>query len=174
MYGEHTEELKTLFKKAYPDKDISDLLFIDSIFRAPSIDFLHKKAQHPESGTYSYLMSYTFPYDGGHIAWHCSEIPFVFHNTSLVAAFNEPGVTDLLEKQMCDAWLNFARTGKPSSDALPECPACTPDDEATMVFDKTCEVRHNYDHELIALHKKAAPPFFFGGGDDEEEQKIQH
>ena len=52
MYGEHTEELKTLFKKAYPDKDISDLLFIDSIFRAPSIDFLHKKAQHPESGTY--------------------------------------------------------------------------------------------------------------------------
>ena len=83
-------------------------------------------------------------------------------------------MTDLLEKQMCDAWLNFARTGKPSSDALPEWPACTPDDEATMIFDKTCEVRHNYDHELIALHKKAAPPFFFGGGDDEEEQKIQH
>ena len=174
MYGEHTEALKALFKKAYPDKDISDLLFIDSIFRAPSIDFLHKKAQHPESGTYSYLMSYTFPYDGGHIAWHCSEIPFVFHNTSLVAAFNEPGVTDRLEKQMCDAWLNFARTGKPSSDELPDWPACTPDDEATMIFDKTCEVRHNYDHELIALHKKAAPPFFFGGGDDEEEQKIQH
>lgn len=45
-----------------------------------------------------------------------ARIPFVFHNTSLVAAYNEPGVTDLLEKQMCDAWLNFARDGKPSSE----------------------------------------------------------
>lgn len=81
-------------------------------------------------------------------------------------------MTDLLEKQMCDAWLNFARTGKPSSDALPAWPACTPDDEATMIFDRTCTVRHNYDHALIALHKKARPAFPFGGGD--EEQKIQH
>lgn len=174
MYGARTEELKALFKKAYPDKDISDLLLVDTIFRAPSIDFIRKKAQHPESGTYSYLFSYTFPYDGGHIAWHCSEIPFVFHNTSLVAAFNEEGVTDLLEKQMCDAWLNFARTGKPASEDLPEWPACTPDDEATMIFDKHCEVRHNYDHELVALVKETRPPFRFGGGDDEEEQKIQH
>ena len=44
-------------------------------------------------------MTYTFPYDDGHIAWHCSEIPFVFHNTELVAAYNEEGVTDLLEKR---------------------------------------------------------------------------
>ena len=172
MYGEHAEKLTALFKEAYPEKDLSDLLFLDSVFRAPSIEFLHKKAQHPESGTYSYMFSYTFPYDGGHIAWHCSEIPFVFHNTNLVAAFNEPGVTDRLEQQMCDAWLNFARTGKPSSDALPEWPACTADDEATMIFDRTCTVGHNYDHALIALHKEARPPFFFGG--DEEEQKIQH
>ncbi len=95
-----------MFAKVYPDKDVSDVLFMDSIFRAPSTDFILKKAQHPESGTYSYMMTYTFPYDGGHIAWHCSEIPFVFHNTSLVAAYNEPGVTDLLaSKKMCDAWL---------------------------------------------------------------------
>ncbi|MGI6274128.1 MAG: carboxylesterase/lipase family protein [Acutalibacteraceae bacterium] len=172
MYGDDAEKLQALFAEAYPDKDPSDLLFLDSLFRAPSIEFLHKKAQHPESGTYSYMFSYTFPYDGGHLPWHCSEIPFVFHNTSLVAAFNEEGVTDLLEKQMCDAWLNFARTGKPSSDALPAWPACTPDDEATMIFDRTCTVRHNYDHALIALHKKARPAFPFGGGD--EEQKIQH
>jgi para-nitrobenzyl esterase len=120
------------------------------------------------------MMTYTFPYDGGHIAWHCSEIPFVFHNTNLVAAYNEEGVTDLLEKRMCDAWLNFARNGKPSSDALPEWPACAPGDEATMIFDKECEVRHNYDHELVALHKKYAPPFWARPDDDEEEQQIQH
>ena len=172
-YGAEGKKLKEMFAEVYPDKDVSDVLFMDSIFRAPSTDFILKKAQHPESGTYSYKITYTFPYDGGHIAWHCSEIPFVFHNTSLVAAYNEPGVTDLLEKQMCDAWLNFARDGKPSSEDLPEWPACTADDEATMIFDKKCEVRHNYDHELVALHKKLAPSPW-SHNDDEEEQQIQH
>ena len=82
-------------------------------------------------------------------------------------------MTDLLEKQMCDAWLNFARDGKPSSEDLPEWPACTAGDEATMIFDKKCEVRHNYDHELVALHKKLAPSPW-SHNDDEEEQQIQH
>lgn len=173
-YGDSAEELKFLFAKAYPDKDISDVLFVDSVFRSPSIKFIAEKSKHPESETYSYLMSYTFPYDGGHIAWHCSEIPFVFHNTCLVAAFNEEGVTDMLEKRMCDAWLNFARNGKPSSEALPQWPACVPGDEATMIFDKDCVVRHNYDHELVALHKKASPPFWAQSDDDDEEQQIQH
>ena len=62
MYGDDAEKLQALFAEAYPDKDPSDLLFLDSLFRAPSIEFLHKKAQHPESGTYSYMFSYTFPY----------------------------------------------------------------------------------------------------------------
>lgn len=170
-YGEDAKELKKLFAEVYPDKDISDLMFLDSVMRSPSSNFVQKKAEHPESGTYSFLFTYTFPYDDGHIAWHCGEIPFVFHNTELVPAYNEEGVTDLLEKQMSDAWLNFARTGKPSSDALPEWPACTPGDEACMIFDKKCEVRHNHDHALIALHKKAAPPFRF---EEDEENKIQH
>ena len=183
-YGADAEELKKLFAETYPDKDISDLLFLDSYFRAPSSDFALKKAQHPESETFTFQFTYTFPFDSGHIAWHCCEIPFVFHNTSLVAAYNEEGVTDRLEKQLCDAWVNFARTGKPSSDALPEWPACKPGDEACMVFDRETTLRHNHDHKLIALHEKAVPPFKFGAnfsrllgnknGDAEMEQKIQH
>lgn len=172
-YGEDTPELKKMFAEVYPDKHISDLLFLDSVMRAPSSTFIKAKAQHPESSTYSFLFTYTFPFDDGHVAWHCAEIPFVFHNTCLAGAYNEEGVTDLLEKQMCDAWLNFARTGKPSSEALPEWPACTPDDEACMVFDRKCAVRHNHDHALIALHKKAAPPFRIGDDEDEENQ-LQH
>ncbi len=167
-YKEHTDKLIELFKAAYPDKHISDLIYLDNIFRSPSSKFIQEKAKYPQSGTYSYLFTYEFPYDDGHIAWHCSEIPFVFHNTKLVAAFNEEGVTDLLEKQISDAWLNFAKTGKPSSNALPEWPACTDGDEATMLFDKTCRVVHNHDHELIALHKIACPKFVFG------EAKIEH
>ena len=170
-YGEGAEELKKLFAEVYPDKHISDVMYLDSVMRAPSSKFILAKAQHPESGTYSFLMTYTNPYDGGHIAWHCSEIPYIFHNTSRSPVCNVEG-KEQLEKQFCDAWVNFARHGKPSSDALPEWPACKPDDEACMIFDVNCEVRHNHDHELIALHKKVAPPFRFDAED--KDNKIQH
>lgn len=172
-YGENAEEMKKLFAAAYPDKHISDVLYMDSLFRAPSIDFILKKAAHKESGTYAYMFTYEFPFDDGHIAWHCSEIPFVFHNADMVAVCNEPGVSELLEKRLCDAWISFAKTGVPSSDDLPAWPACAPDDEAVMIFDKACEVRHNYDHALVALHAKIRPPFRLGGAADEE-QNIQH
>ena len=36
-----------------------------------------------------------------------------------------------------------------SATPSPKWPASTPGDEATMIFDKTCEVRHNFDHKLV-------------------------
>ena len=168
-YGEGTDELIELFKKAYPDKHLSDLLFLDSLFREPSCDLVLKKSAHPESKTFSYMFTYEFPFDDGHVAWHCSEIPFVFKNAEMVAVCNEPGVSDKLEEEMYSAWVAFAKTGDPSCAALPEWPASSPNDEAIMVFDRTCEVRHNYDHELIRLHDKISPPFRFGG-----DVEIQH
>ncbi|MCJ8008867.1 carboxylesterase/lipase family protein [Lederbergia wuyishanensis] len=158
-YGENSEKLISLFKEAYPEKNLTDLLFIDSLFRAPSIDFIAKKAEHQEAPTYSYMFSLEFPYDGGRTAWHCSEIPFVFRNTDKVPVCNIHGVSDLLEKQMFDAWVSFAKNGTPTSNDLPEWPACKPGDEATMIFDRACEVKHNYDHELIALHSSIEPSF---------------
>lgn len=170
-YGGHAQEVGGLFAAAYPEKDGSDALFVDSLFRAPTVEFIEKKAQCPESATYSYLFTYTFPYDGGHIAWHCSEIPFVFHNTALVNVCNGGKVTDRLEQQMSDAWLNFARTGNPNSPNLPQWPVCTPGDEACMIFDENCRVAHNHDHALVKLHASLCPDF---RQEQDEEQKIQH
>lgn len=171
-YGDQAPKISELFARAYPDKDPSDALFVDSIFRDPTIDFVAEKSRFPESATYSYLFTYTFPYEGGHIAWHCSEIPYVFHNTSLVPVCWDGETTERLEQQMTDAWLNFARIGDPNSRNLPHWPACTPGDEACMIFDRTCHVVHNHDHALIKLHAQTAPSF--GAQSDEEEQKIQH
>lgn len=162
-YGEASEKLTDLFQKAYPDKNLTDLLAIDSLFRSPTIDFIKKKAIHKQAPTYSYLFAYEFPYDDGKPAWHCSEIPFVFCNTDKVLICNEPGVSDQLESRMSGAWISFARYGNPNIPALPEWPPCEEGDEAVMIFDKSCEVRHNFDHELVALHTKAAPRFSFGG-----------
>lgn len=161
-YGQAADRLVQLYNKAYPDKSLSDLRSLDSLFRSPTIDFIQKRALCGGAPVFSYLFAFEFPYDDGKPAWHCSEIPFVFHNTNLVPVCNVPGVSDKLEEQVFGAWISFARSGVPGHPGLPEWPACGPDDEATLIFDRNCEVRHNFDHELISLHQKAAPGFAFG------------
>lgn len=169
-YKEGSHRLIELFGKAWPEKDISDLLVMDSMFRSPTRDFVEKKGACPESPTYSYIFSYEFPYDGGKPAWHCSEIPFVFRNTCMVPVCNEPGVSDVLEDRVFGAWIAFAKHGDPNHSALPRWPASRPGEEQVMIFDRECSVRMNFDAQLIELHKELAPPFSFG----ESEEPIQH
>lgn len=167
-YGDGSDKLIQLFRAAYPGKNLTDLTVLDSLFRLPSIDFIAKKAVHQEAPTYSYLFAYEFPFDEGKPAWHCSEIPFVFHNTDKVPVCCIPGVSEKLEDRVFGAWIHFARYGNPGYSGLPDWPACKEGDEATMIFDRECEVRHNFDHELIELHQKLAPKFSFGS------VKIEH
>ncbi|MDY2712426.1 MAG: carboxylesterase family protein [Candidatus Faecivivens sp.] len=163
VYGEeNADEMIALFEKAYPGKNLCDLVTLDSAFRAPTKDFIAKKSECPEAPTYSYMFAYEFPVDEGAGPWHCSEIPFVFHNTELVPVCNKPGVSDELEHRMFAAWTNFAKYGDPNDVSLPEWPACKPGDEACMIFDETCEVRHNHDNELIKKHLTCAPRFGMG------------
>ncbi len=173
-FGQHSEQLISLFRKAWPEKDLTCLLTEDSIFRIPSWEFIEAKARCPESPTYSYLFAYDFPYDGGKTAWHCSDIPFAFHNIDLVPVCNEPGVTDKLQDNVFGAYINFARNGDPGHSGLPNWPACKPQEENIMVLDTQCTLRKNFDHELTTLLEKAAPPWPFGGGEKDEESKIQH
>ena len=108
-YGDSADELLQLFRKAYPDRNLTNLLDLDSLFRSPTKDFIAKESEHSQAPTYSYLFAFEFPYDGGKTAWHCSELPFVFHNTEKVPICNVPGVSDKLEDQMFGAWIHFAR-----------------------------------------------------------------
>ncbi len=169
FYGEeNADEMIALFRKAYPGKNLCDLITLDSGFRAPTKDFIAKKSAHSEAPTYSYLFTYEFPIDEGAGPWHCSEIPFVFHNTELVPVCLKPGVSDILEHRMFSAWMNFAHCGNPNDPSLPEWPACKPGDEACMIFDEVCEVRHNHDDALIAKHVKVSPQLRL------HEVEIQH
>ena len=49
---------------------------------------------------------------------------------------------------MSSAWINFARTGNPNGEGVPQWPAYTPDKKATMLFDTECEVRYGFDAAL--------------------------
>ena len=56
----------------------------------------------------------------------------------------------------------FAHTGDPNHAELPQWDASKDGDEACMIFDRTCDCRHNFDHKLLEVHKRVAPPFNFG------------
>ena len=158
VYGEHTKEALAAFAKAYPGKNPTDLLNIDRVMRQPSKKLAAMHAKGEKAGTYLYNFTLEFPMMHK-IAWHCSDIPFFFHNTDKVEICSIPGVTEKLEAQIFGAFMNFARTGVPSQESLPEWPEVTADKEPTMIFDRECQLRYNYDDELLRLVDSVLPPF---------------
>ena len=90
VYGEHTEEMIAAFREAYPGKHPSDLLFLDRVMRVPSKKLAALHARCGRAGTYLYNFTLEFPM-GDKIAWHCSDIPFFFHNTDKVEVCAIPG-----------------------------------------------------------------------------------
>lgn len=170
VYGEHTEAVVAAFAKAYPDKDMTDVLNIDRAMRQPSKKLAAMHATGKNAGTYLYNFTLEFPLMHK-IAWHCSDIPFFFHNTDKVEVCAIPDVTERLEQQMFGAFMNFAKNGAPSEEQLPKWPAVGEDQEPTMIFDRDCTVRDQYDDELFALIDSILPPFSLR---EAEEQGIQH
>lgn len=159
FYGmEHADEIIAAFKKAYPGKNPLDANVIDAMFRPAIKHYVTEKAKYTDAPTYSYMFTAEMPLDNGKAPWHCSDIPFVFHNSEKVEYCNFPG-SDELEEQVASAYVNFARTGNPSGSSLPEWPAVLPEDEACMILDVKSHVGHNHDNELLDLCRKYAPKF---------------
>ena len=134
--------------------DAVDAIVLDDNMRTTTLALLDQRAADGSAPSYSYMFAYDFPVDDGKAAWHCSDIPFVFRNIDRVAVCNEAEVGERLQKQMSEAWISFAKTGKPSSEDLPEWQPYTKGNEVTMIFDRTCRTAVNYDRDLVAYHKE--------------------
>lgn len=158
VYGPHTKQVLAAFAAAYPGKNPTDVLNLDRVMRQPSKKLAAMHAKGKKAGTYLYTFTLEFPMMHK-IAWHCSDIPFFFHNTDKVELCAIPGVTQKLEAQMFGALLHFARTGVPSQEDLPVWPAVTEQEEPTMLFDRQCQVRDHYDDALLKLIDSILPPF---------------
>ena len=158
VYGEHTQEALAAFANAYPGKNPTDLLVLDRVMRQPSKKLAAMHARGKKAGTYLYSFTLEFPI-AHKIAWHCADIPFFFHNTDKVEVCSIPGVTEKLEAQVFGAFVSFAKTGAPAQADLPEWPSVTEESEPTMIFDRECEIRSNYDDELLDLIDSILPPF---------------
>ena len=149
-YGDKAEAVKKAFLKAYPEKSACDAYYVSN--RTGDFDTLAKRLESGDNKNYNYLVSYESPLDGGVNLWHCGEIPFVFHNVDLVAG-SYGGSQDAYDLQdvMASAWVNFACTGDPNGENVPEWSTYTDDNKSTMVFDTTSGERIDYDAELQEL-----------------------
>ncbi|MCV9946575.1 MULTISPECIES: carboxylesterase/lipase family protein [unclassified Rhizobium] len=150
-FADKSDAVGKAFMAAYPEKKIADAYFLDLRFRPGAIRDLDLKAKQNGAPVYSYMFAYESPVlDGIAMAWHCAELPYVFANAALVKTSTGGGSDALtLSKKVSQAWVNFARNGKPSAEGLPEWPAYTTDKPATMVLDKQPRVAVDLDRKLL-------------------------
>ena len=160
MFGDGAEEVLEAYKKAYPDKHITNVFYLDSWFRILVDQYLTIKCESSDTPNYCYLLTYDFAYNGGLPAWHSAELMLVFRSGELVPVYHEPGAMKI-QDQMSTSWSNFAKTGDPNSDLIPKWTPYRPEDRNTMVFDVECAEKVNFDRELVEILSKYSGPFGF-------------
>ncbi|MBQ6737791.1 MAG: carboxylesterase family protein, partial [Synergistaceae bacterium] len=132
---------------AYPHKKAVDALYVDTRLRSRAIKTMNIKAEQNGAAVYAYIFTWETPVMGGYaMAYHCSELPFVFNNIALSEMATGGGEkAQALADKMSKAWVDFARTGNPGWEAY------TPDKGATMIFDNESSVSYKHDDELMKL-----------------------
>lgn len=150
-YGDKTDLFVDLFNRTYPRHNAKDLIDTDFTFRPGALEQARVKSRQGGAPVYMYMFTWESPaMDGILRSTHCMEIPFVFDNAVRHASMTGASAEAVaLAGKMSRAWINFARTGNPNVDGLPEWEAYDTGKGATMFFDNVCEVRYNHDKELI-------------------------
>lgn len=151
LLGENAERAIAAFQKAYPDKNIVDLLFVDTTFRMGALEYADIRAEQGCAATYNYSFNLEFPLYGGTLPWHNAEIPYVFHNADYIEPAYVPRVTEWLQDLMCRSWVSFATDGKPEAAGMPDWEPYTRECPATMLFDREIRVMYQEDLELLQL-----------------------
>ena len=146
LLGDRKDKILAVYKKHRPDATPWDLYIgiTGENMRLWSITLAEAKAAAGGAPVYMYLFTWESPYMGGMFkACHALEIPFVFNNPD-IAPFTGKGDDRYdLAHSMSQTWINFARTGNPNVDGMPQWPAYDRESRATMIFDVPCRIEND-------------------------------
>jgi para-nitrobenzyl esterase len=146
-FGSDGPAIVAAYREEYPRASPFGLwaAIATSQWRVPAISQATRKANLGGAPAYSYIYSWRTPVLNKRPGtFHACEISFAFDNAEICDHYSA-GDPDafVLSKQLSKAWVNFARTGNPNHDGLPDWPAYTAKSRATMSFDAPCEVRYD-------------------------------
>lgn len=161
QYGDRAKDVIEVFQATYPEKHPSTVLGIDRSIRQTAVKLAKMHAAGGRSNTYVYNFALDFPIENNKPAWHCADIPFVFHNTDKVEVCNIPGVSEKLEKSMFESVISFAKTGDPNNAYIPAWPSVSEEHIPSMIFDQQCQVKYDYDEKLYHTIDSIMPPMTF-------------
>jgi para-nitrobenzyl esterase len=115
----------------------------DRTMRQPAMRLAALQAAH-QAETYAYLFTWPSPALGGLFgACHALELPFLFGTLEhrLIRPFTGKGpAAHALAGQIQDAWIAFARTGRPGHAGLDAWPAYDAARRRTMILGRSCRV----------------------------------
>lgn len=152
-YGDKTDEIVAAFREAYPNRMIADALYVDSFLRTPALKTARLKADQKGAPVYQYLFTWDTPvFNSVPMSYHTAEIAFVFNNIERMAQATGGGKdAQVLADKMSRAWTNFAKTGNPNAEGLPQWDAYTRENGKVMIFDNQPEVKQHHDEKLQRL-----------------------
>jgi para-nitrobenzyl esterase len=103
-----------------------------------------RRAAQPVASAHTWVFQFDWatPLDGGRWgAHHGLDVPFSFDNAAIVPEKVGTGADALtLSRRMSDAWLAFARTGRPAAPDLPDWPVYDLATRRTLIFDREVRV----------------------------------
>ncbi len=158
---EGADVLLPLFREAYPERPVQDLLHLDYLFREPAIRYIALRSSL-NTCTWSCIFNLDQPLNGRTTPWHNCDIPYVFMNLSLVdyacGTQEESGKSISMETCMATLLDAFIRTGDPRTDQVASWWPSTPEAEHTLLLDENPRVRISFDHALIQAASKYLEP----------------
>jgi para-nitrobenzyl esterase len=152
-WGERTRERVDLLRAVRPYATPSFLkAWSQGIgFQTSTALLADRKAAAGDAPVYVYQLAWRSPVlDGILGAPHCLDLPLVFDNAEQAPiAGSGPQVSRLVD-EVSEAWLAFARDGDPNHYRLPDWPAYTLGERATMVFDRPTRLAADPEPEIRA------------------------
>lgn len=151
IYGEKADHYIELFGQAYPDYSPHDLLSIDTLFRPNTIAVADAREQQARAPIYTYLLTWKSPVENGSKgSFHGLDIPLAFNNIELGKHWSgDSEESRALAEKMSSAWIQFARTGNPNTESLPQWKPYSRENGETMLFDDSPTVVHHHDRALM-------------------------
>ncbi len=152
IFHDQADNVIAAAKEVYPNAIPFELWSVIAVsnVRGSALKQAQLKAAQGKAPAYCYQFVWQTPVLSGRpMAFHCSEIAFVFDNTDRCENMTGGGpAARALAAKVSEAWIHFARTGDPNHAGLPHWTPLSAGTHATMIFDNACELRNNYDKKL--------------------------